>query len=845
MDDSVNWQQVFSAVEQFCSKYPPDIVRVQQEVLRDLRREGLGIESKKFNQWVTNGILESKPQEARGYPIYDRIEIAKAYLAAYLFNIHGFRPQQIQVATQIYESDPTHGHPALHQRDVNPAGRARLILTGRILGVCGALVMEESTPPNDTVIICHEVPPPDSNHDLTIRERSLREVQELLKQEHILIGWSAEEPFDEVFAVMGDSRRIESRLRSHQFYAVPICMPKEDRCFEVVMGLLERSRLAEDWSERAQARKVRFTPESSCSKQIAHLLCYSLPNTIDLLGSIRRYLPHSRPDENSSLLSILVTAVLLRRPNRWIAAAFYGRGSNGTIYRRATSANYPGNYRSDYPIQERSNPFSWVHSHRTCLVVNRPVPDDFRLIESIYQPGVSHAFVPAIQLDDCTGVLHVIGEDGNLVAEPCFTHDDMGVLQVLARVVGEAYHRNLIASVNDICQTVPLPELTLSSERQLKATLARIIRDEVAPGTGHIGDARATERHLALFAIRVQQMRSRERQDTYFRVVRQRVFTYFKDHGADRQRDSNHDPAFRLNDDALVIVINDLEIGEVRRIREDLQQELEDISAINPDSHIRCAVWSVHISYDYIRTNFFGSRESTMLVTERDDSINRAVADIFAKTKDALGVIWQVRDADAALTKYNYQEAENILADALVLDRGNSYIWRHLAQARFGLGRYPEAEEAASRAIEIDTERGIRFASNHQRLAEAHFGQGHYDKAFGEMKKACECSRDLRYRRAYIQMLVLHGTPESLNTALALIIDTAAHVGADDPKNMAWLEYLRGEARLRSGEIDQARKSYEKAASLSPTYHDPDWDILRMVRQGEPWESGEEENKPC
>ena len=49
-----------------------------------------------------------------------------------------------------------------------------------------------------------------------------------------------------------------------------------------------------------------------------------------------------------------------------------------------------------------------------------------------------------------------------------------------------------------------------------------------------------------------------------------------------------------------------------------------------------------------------------------------------------------------------------------------------------------------------------------------------------------------------------------------------------DNINNSWLEFLRGEARLRTGETNQALEAFEKAASLRPAYRDPEWDILRI-----------------
>lgn len=831
MNDSPDWQSVFSFIERTCSSYDEDSFRVQAELMADLRENNLKIDRRKFNQWVTSGILRPTSQPDRaGYPVYDLAEIKKAFLAAYLFHTYEFRPAEIKVATQIYASGRWRDPPALHLRDLNQGQRARLILTGRILGVCSALATRRRTPPQNTIIICHELPPGDCRYPSLIQERKVAEIQELLKPTENLLGWSADGPSDEVFSIMKDPKLIERRLSQRKFFSISIHLSDEDRCFAVTLGPHERTRFADTLSEMAQLKRTFTSPESEETRQIAQLLSYSFHNVTDLQNSLWQNLPHSRLHEDASLLSILVTAVLLRKPTRWSAAAFYGYTSNETIYCRAHSPNYPiDRYPPVYSLPKKSSPFSWAFSQYTHLLVNRLQANDFRLTNEISDPGVSHAFIPSIQLNNCVGVLHVIGETAEMSSEQCFTHDDVGVLYVLARVIGEAYHRNLVASVGDVCSIVPVPRITHSNEAQLRTTLADIIRAKVALAPEQTPAIQPSERYLVLFAVRAQRMDSKERQNAYFDLVRQRTSTYFRRYYIDRRGSSDCGLAFQLDDEELVIVANDLVYSEVRRVREELQLELEDISSINPAIYTQCAVWSVHLSYDYIRTNFHingGTSASSRVRTE--DAIERAVEDIMSRTKAALKVIWQVRSADAALKRRNYREAESILTDALVLDQDNSYILRHLAQARFGLSRYIGAEKAAQKAIDIDSRKNVRFASNHQRLAEAYFGQGKYREAFAEMEKACKYSRDLRYRRAFIQLLILHGEAESLQRALAMIIDAAFQIGPDDPDNLAGLEHLRGEARLRTGEIDQALEAFEKAASLSPAYHDADWDILRI-----------------
>jgi tetratricopeptide (TPR) repeat protein len=276
----------------------------------------------------------------------------------------------------------------------------------------------------------------------------------------------------------------------------------------------------------------------------------------------------------------------------------------------------------------------------------------------------------------------------------------------------------------------------------------------------------------------------------------------------------------------MVVLAAELSDHELRRIREELQSELEAISSINLDVRSQCAVWSVHIPYDSILA-YLRDDSSPQSATGDERGLSIAVDDIVNRTKSALKVIWQVRAADAALRRRDYREADRKLGDALVLDEQNSYIWRHRAEARIGLGRYLEAENAARRAIEIEEAQGIAFASSYQRLAEACFGQGEYEKSFTAIQHACTCSRDLRYRRAMIQLLILHAEPASLNRALEMIIDTTERAGSVDARDLAWLERMRGEARLCQGEPSGALEAFEKAASMNPDYQDIDWDICR------------------
>ena len=830
MKEVINWRSVFSIVDQLCAEFDEDTSKVQAELISIIKKHNLiKVDRKKFNQWVTAEILTpGNHPDTSGYPIYDHLETKKAILAAYLYNTYELRPSEIRIATQLYATGIYHDIPALHVRDLDQGQRARLILTGRILGVSGALALKMSTPPQNTIIICHKVTFETEKIPMMPWRRDPTEIPELIKPHQNLIGWSGEEPYDEVFPLMKEKRQVDQRLGDRDFFSIPIPYDGDRRSFAITLGIHNKSNLARSLKEDEQLDKIFALPESLENKLLAHLFEFGLSNILNIQEALWNKLPQSRLKVDATLFNILVTTVLLRKPNNFFAAAFYGFDGNDALYCRAHSPTYPvDNYPSAYVLTKKLSPFSWVFSHRTQLIVNRPSLNDFRLSNEISTPVHSHAFIPAIQGNNCSGVLHVIGEFGDQSNGLCFTYEDIGLLFVIARVIGEAYQRNVIASMKDVCSILPFPDVSQLDVSSLNKTLHELIGSKEFLTNKVTILSESSENYLTLFAIRLQPLQGKNVQVAYINLIKQRLFTYFHHSFISKQGVNTIGDIFQVNETQLVFIVDNMRETDVKRIRSEIQENLDEISSINPNVRTQCAVWSVHIPYDYLITNFNLEIQENV-PEEKDRNIVIAVDDIISRTYAALKVIWQVRAADAALKQHNYREAESILSDALILDNKNSYIWRHLAQARFGLGKYLDAEIAAQNAIEIDAEKNIHFASNYQRLAEALFGLKKYDDAFENMKKACNHSRDLRYRLVFIQLLILHNTPNSLEMALAMIIDASAQIEPTDNINNSWLEFLRGEARLRTGETNQALEAFEKAASLRPAYRDPEWDILRI-----------------
>lgn len=820
-----NWAVVFSYIERLCSRYDEGSTLTQAHLLSELSNRSLKIERKKFNQWVTAGILKSVSRpDLSGHPLYNLFEIKKAFLCAYLLHHHNLSPSELAIVVQIYATGPWNDTPALHVRDLNEVERARLILTGRLLAVCGALATGGRIPPENTVIIGHQIPSihPVKPHKIWYQKPS--EIMSLLKPTENIIGWTAEGTFGEVFSVMKDSSVIAQRMGERNFFSIPVTLPNEVRSYAITLGVEKETKISNVLTSFNHQSPLSLFGETVI-KQLWHLLNYSLKNVTRLQDALTSF----RISDDASLLSVLVTSIRLEKPHRWLSAAFYGHNGSVSLSRRVHSADYPQEkYPSLYHLPRKLSPLNWVYKHKTHLVINWPQMNDFRLTSEFSDIDQAHAFIPALQQDQCTGVLHIIGNVGDFSKEPCFAHDDIGLLYVLARTLGEAYQRNMIASIDDVCRTITIPHLDYFNKDDLSSTLAQLIRIKIMPIPNQNPNFSPNGRYLALFAIKAYQRQNKERLEAFLDLVRQRTVTYFRQYFIDRPQFEDYERSFRLDEESLIFVANDLSENEIRRMRQELQTELDEISLVNPTARTQCYVWTVHIPYEYIQNNFQQSNDHHTGFTYDESAVTRATADILMRTISALKIIGQVKRADASLTQRDYREAESYLTDACTVDPENSYVWRHLSEAQFGLGRYDKAIDSAKKAIEIDTKAGIRLASNHQRLAEACFGQGNVEDAFEEMKIACAISQDLRYRRAFIQILILLNEEASLHRALHMIINTEEQVEPEDYRTLAWLEHLRGEARLLLNDRDQALEAFEKAASMSPMYHDPAWDILRI-----------------
>jgi hypothetical protein len=95
------------------------------------------LERSQISGWSTARVLKYEEQEGK-HNLYDRNEIMKAFLAAILSQEYDLTLKAIGPVVSLYGSGfgRDEADSALSVKDVNQEARARLLLYGRILGIC-------------------------------------------------------------------------------------------------------------------------------------------------------------------------------------------------------------------------------------------------------------------------------------------------------------------------------------------------------------------------------------------------------------------------------------------------------------------------------------------------------------------------------------------------------------------------------------------------------------------------------------------------------------------------------------------------------------------------------------
>lgn len=815
-----DWHAIFSKVEKLVSSYDVNTTRIQGDLLRDFAEKDIAVPAKKFNQWVTKGIINSKPSSLGGYQVYDFIEIQKSYIAAILNKDYKFRPEQIYVATQLYTSKPWLDHQTLNVRDLKEGQRARLILSGRLISLISALTLKIQKSPMDTIIICRELNK-DENRD-RIEEKTPDYIRSVLNPREALFGWSTERLKDEVFAVLEDTSNIVQRLEGRNYYSIPHWSSSNNRLFEIILGPREHSSLNEILQDHFISGTSTISEVDPEHELLSELLSFSLPLVPNFENYLYNHLPHSRLSEDADLLSILITAVLLGDPYHWLAVAFWADDGSDMLQLQAYSSGY---IKEKYPMTyrysaETSGPFSGVLRNRSHLIFERLQEGDPRLQRGIYDPGSSCAFIPAIITTQLTvGVLQVIATPPDMPGDCSFPHSKIELLYALSRIIGEAYYRNFIASVEGIRLYVPIPAISEKGETHLRSELYSLIRDKIAPALRtSLATGQRLNSYLALFAIRIRQTLEQASYEWFLEIIRRRSYQFIRNRIIRLSSSlTKQIPVFDLESGKIVLLVGELTgEDEVRVIREGLQQKMNDIAMITPGANLDVAVWSVHVPYKYLDDNF---HVGSVLTSDKgwETLCDNAVNDLVIRTYEALEVIWHVKKADELLINRNYNDAFGLLDKALTLSPGNSYVLRHISQAKTGMREYTEAVDAALDAIKSDKQKQTFFASNHHRLAEAYFGLGDFEKAFAEMEIACDRAKDnTKYNEIYAQLLIRHNDPKSLVKALRLLTEVESQIDKMDYEHLAWISVLRGEAQLRLEKNGKAQEDFIAASRLLP-----------------------------
>ena len=789
----------------------------------------LGVLSSTILNWGNVGIL--KPEvgikgKQRIVNQYTQREVEKALLAKELTG-RGWAPQQVLGAIPFWElsrreRDQTVFRPS---PELSLSGRAALLLRARLLAFIGQLTAGLERPVTNCSLLVHKlsVQTELSKSGWVKWEPKSREQFLALANKKNSVAGYASKGTGEMQIYQRDKGRLQEITHGHNFYAIQFSGPSSDSVFEVVSGF-------EASSEDGLFAQLKQDPDLDIASVLArHLDQLTLLASIlvDILVDVEAQLANYRLPADSQLHA-LVNMVCLAKADKWNFCGFLVTANETMLKMAAASINYPQRLKEQlYSIVSRGDRApslpGWVFANQDSVIIENITLDDPRLPDNNPEGLRALALIPAVSDKNVEGVLLVGNRNKQNDTIRCFNENELKLLQVFARVIGEAQARERLAYFDAQFVSMPRDEALQQDEKELRTALAHLTAKIKEHATNQMG----LDNSVILFAVRLDGYGrlysfNKVAAEWFAHRIRQALHLYLSREKIDDWQCPLRSRVFILSGDQIVGLIGHTQ-QDVRQLRDDIGEKLaheSQLIAQHTDKvAIKAYVWSVHFTYRDLVQQFGLSGP-----TPDSDALDGLAQHLIARTRGALKIVHYVHQGDDYMRKRDYSRARTEYDMADSNDHNNPYILRHKSECLAEIGSYKEAIKYGELAVKHDP----TYAGSYRRLADAYLGDGDFENALKNYREAINhAPNEPIYHLSLAQALILRAPQGDLEEVINILNDA---MGLDSPNNKVKYLAYKGEAYMRYKQFEAAALWYDQALRFDADNEALKWQ-LQKARQ--------------